>query len=58
MEDDDAENVIRDLEDDLAKHSGLSRADYHKQIMEEGLVNLDEYAEDDDKKKKSADEKK
>jgi hypothetical protein len=54
LEDDDAENVIRDLEDDLAKHSGLSRADYHKQIMEEGLVNLDEYEEDDDKKKKSA----
>ncbi len=48
LEDDDAENVIRDLEEDLARHNGMPRADYHKLLMmEEGLNNLEEYAEDD-----------
>lgn len=54
LEDDDADNVINELEADLAKHQGVSIVEFKKLIqMEEGIMGgLEDYELDEEKKKK------
>ena len=54
LEDDDAENVINQLEADLARQKGLSLAEYRKLLrVQEGVQGLEDYDEEGDGKKKN-----
>ncbi len=54
LEDDDAENVINQLEADLARQKGLSLAEYKKLLrVQEGVQGLEDYDEEGDGKNKN-----